>query len=81
MTMRYMPRRPDPSNKGGYIVHVAIADVAFYVRPGSALDRDALTRGNSVYFPDRVVPMLPSASPTISAAVPAQPRGALRCGW
>ncbi len=50
---------PDPNNKGGYIVHVAIADVAFYVRPGSALDRDALTRGNSVYFPDRVVPMLP----------------------
>ncbi len=33
---------PDPNNKGGYIVHVAIADVAFYVRPGSALDRDAL---------------------------------------
>ena len=50
---------PDPNNKGGYIVNVAIADVAFYVRPGSALDRDALTRGNSVYFPDRVVPMLP----------------------
>jgi ribonuclease R len=50
---------PDPNNKGGYIVNVAIADVAFYVRPGSALDRDALQRGNSVYFPDRVVPMLP----------------------
>ncbi|MEO8321734.1 MAG: RNB domain-containing ribonuclease, partial [Bradyrhizobium sp.] len=50
---------PDPNNSGGMIVHVAIADVAFYVRPGSALDRDALTRGNSVYFPDRVVPMLP----------------------
>src|SRR4051794_30799134 len=50
---------PDPNNKGGYIVNVAIADVAFYVRPGSALDRDALARGNSVYFPDRVVPMLP----------------------
>jgi len=50
---------PDPNNKGGYILNVAIADVAFYVRPGSALDRDALTRGNSVYFPDRVVPMLP----------------------
>ena len=49
----------DPNNKGGAIVTVAIADVAFYVRPGSALDRDALTRGNSVYFPDRVVPMLP----------------------
>jgi len=43
----------DPNNKGGFIVHVAIADVAYYVRPGSALDRDALQRGNSVYFPDR----------------------------
>jgi ribonuclease R len=52
---------PDTSsnNYGGYIVNVAIADVAHYVRPGSALDREALTRGNSVYFPDRVVPMLP----------------------
>jgi ribonuclease R len=52
---------PDPSieNRGGHIVTVAIADVAHYVRPGSALDREALERGNSVYFPDRVVPMLP----------------------
>jgi ribonuclease R len=49
----------DPRNPGGYIVSVAIADVAHYVRPGSALDREALRRGNSVYFPDRVVPMLP----------------------
>jgi ribonuclease R len=49
----------DPNNKGGHIVSVAIADVAHYVRPGSALDRAALERGNSVYFPDRVVPMLP----------------------
>ena len=46
-------------NKGGFIVTVAIADVAHYVTPGSALDREALVRGNSVYFPDRVVPMLP----------------------
>jgi ribonuclease R len=53
--------RPDtaPGNPGGFIVDVAIADVAHYVRPGSALDREALARGNSVYFPDRVVPMLP----------------------
>ena len=49
----------DPKNPGGHIVYVAIADVAAYVRPGSALDREALDRGNSVYFPDRVVPMLP----------------------
>jgi ribonuclease R len=46
-------------NKGGHVVIVAIADVAHYVQPGSALDREALKRGNSAYFPDRVVPMLP----------------------
>jgi len=46
---------------GGWRLLVAIADVAHYVRPGSALDRDARRRGNSVYFPDRVVPMLPEA--------------------
>jgi ribonuclease R len=50
---------PDKSNPGGHIVWVAIADVAHYVRPGSALDREAKKRGNSSYFPDRVVPMLP----------------------
>jgi ribonuclease R len=49
----------DPENRGGFVVTVAIADVAAYVRPGSSLDREALERGNSVYFPDRVVPMLP----------------------
>ena len=49
----------DPQNPGGWIVWVAIADVAHYVRPGSALDRAARHRGNSAYFPDRVVPMLP----------------------
>ena len=52
-------RDPDPNNPGGFVLSVAIADVAHYVRPGSALDREALERGNSVYFPDRVVPMLP----------------------
>lgn len=52
---------PDPRNKGGHIVIVAIADVAHYVRAGSVLDKEALKRGNSVYFPDRVVPMLPEA--------------------
>ncbi len=49
----------DPANPGGHQVIVAIADVAAYVLPGSALDRGALERGNSAYFPDRVVPMLP----------------------
>ena len=68
----------NPNNKGGYIVNVAIADVAFYVRGGSALDRDALLRGNSVYFPDRVVPMLPERiSNDLCSLVPHQPRGAL----
>ena len=50
---------PDTGNPGGFMMTVAIADVAHYVRPNSALDREALVRGNSVYFPDRVVPMLP----------------------
>jgi ribonuclease R len=49
----------EPGNAGGWIVHVAIADVAHYVRSGSRLDHEARLRGNSVYFPDRVVPMLP----------------------
>ncbi len=49
----------DPDNEGGHKVIVAIADVSWYVRPGTALDREARLRGNSTYFPDRVVPMLP----------------------
>ncbi|WP_127901275.1 ribonuclease R [Solirhodobacter olei] len=49
----------DPKNPGGHVLWVAIADVAHYVTPGSALDREARRRGNSTYFPDRVVPMLP----------------------
>lgn len=49
----------DAANPGGFIVWVAIADVAHYVTPGSELDREARRRGNSSYFPDRVVPMLP----------------------
>ncbi|MBI1392978.1 MAG: ribonuclease R [Alphaproteobacteria bacterium] len=49
----------DPQNPDGFIVIVAIADVSWFVKPGSALDREARRRGNSVYLPDRVVPMLP----------------------
>ncbi|MBV5272003.1 MAG: ribonuclease R [Afipia sp.] len=68
----------DPHNKGGYIVNVAIADVAFYVRPQSPLDREAVKRGNSVYFPDRVVPMLPERiSNDLCSLKPGEPRGAL----
>jgi ribonuclease R len=54
------------NNPGGWVIWVAIADVAAYVRPGTALDRDARERGNSVYFPDRVEPMLPE---TLSAGL------------
>jgi ribonuclease R len=54
----------DANNSGGWRVWVAIADVAQYVPPGSALDRGAFRRGNSTYFPDRVAPMLPE---TLSA--------------
>jgi len=51
----------DPANPGGFHVIVAIADVAYFVRPGSAIDLEARARGNSTYFPDRMVPMLPEA--------------------
>lgn len=74
----YAEADPDPPNRGGFIVTVAIADVSFYVRPGSALDAEALKRGNSVYFPDRVVPMLPERiSNELCSLVPGEPRGAL----
>jgi ribonuclease R len=55
----FAQRDDDPNNPGGHRVWVAIADVAHYVTPGSALDRGAAMRGNSTYFPDRVAPMLP----------------------
>ncbi len=55
----YAQRDEDPKNADGWIVWVAIADVAAYVRPGSSLDREARDKGNSTYFPDRVEPMLP----------------------
>ena len=65
----------DPANPGGFVAIVAIADVGFYVRPGSELDREARKRGNSVYFPDRVVPMLPE---TLSADICSLKEGADR---
>jgi ribonuclease R len=69
---------PDPKNPGGHIITVAIADVGHYVRPASALDREALNRGNSVYFPDRVVPMLPERiSNDLCSLRPSEDRPAL----
>jgi ribonuclease R len=69
---------PDPANAGGWHLMVAIADVSHYVRAGSALDRDAWLRGNSVYFPDRVVPMLPEAlSNGLCSLKPREPRACL----
>ena len=50
-----------PTPEGGWTLYVAIADVSYYVRPGMALDTEAYKRGNSVYFPGRVIPMLPEA--------------------
>jgi ribonuclease R len=68
----------DPANPGGHVVIVAIADVAHYVLPHSALDREALARGNSVYFPDRVVPMLPERiSNDLCSLRPSENRAAL----
>ena len=68
----------DPANPGGWHLIVAIADVAYYVRPGTALDRAAFERGNSCYFPDRVVPMLPEAlSNDLCSLRPQEDRGCL----
>jgi ribonuclease R len=70
----------DPKNEGGWKAVVAIADVSFYVRPGSALDREARRRGNSVYFPDRVVPMLPEIlSAEVCSLKTGEDRAALAC--
>ena len=70
----------DPANPGGWRAIVAIADVSFYVRPGSALDRETRSRGNSVYFPDRVVPMLPEIlSAHVCSLVEGEDRAALAC--
>ena len=70
----------DPGNHGGWKAVIAIADVSFYVRPGSALDKEARRRGNSVYFPDRVVPMLPEIlSAEICSLKTGEDRAALAC--
>jgi ribonuclease R len=70
----------DPTNEGGWKAIVAIADVSFYVRPGSLLDREARKRGNSVYFPDRVVPMLPEVlSADVCSLKEGVERAALAC--
>jgi len=70
----------EADGEGGWNAIVAIADVSFYVRPGSELDREARARGNSVYFPDRVVPMLPEElSADICSLKEGQERAAMAC--
>jgi ribonuclease R len=70
----------EPDGDGGWNAIVAIADVSFYVRPGSELDREARARGNSVYFPDRVVPMLPEElSADICSLKAGEDRAAMAC--
>ena len=70
----------DPANKGGFRAIVAIADVSYYVRDGGALDREARRRGNSVYFPDRVVPMLPEElSAGVCSLKAGEDRAAMAC--
>ncbi len=70
----------EPDGQGGFNALVAIADVSFYVRPGSQLDREARKRGNSVYFPDRVVPMLPEVlSADVCSLKEGEDRAAMAC--
>lgn len=70
----------EPDGEGGFRAVVAIADVSFYVRPGSKLDREARKRGNSVYFPDRVVPMLPEVlSADVCSLKQGETRAAMAC--
>ena len=70
----------EPKPRGGWRLVVAIADVSHYVKARSGLDRDARERGNSVYLPDRVVPMLPEPlSNGICSLVPNEDRLALVC--
>ena len=70
----------EPDGAGGFRAVVAIADVSFYVRPGGKLDREARKRGNSVYFPDRVVPMLPEVlSADVCSLKQGEDRAAMVC--
>ena len=70
----------EPDGEGGFRAVVAIADVSFYVRPGALIDREARKRGNSVYFPDRVVPMLPEVlSADVCSLKAAADRAAMAC--
>ncbi|MFM5895449.1 MAG: ribonuclease R family protein [Novosphingobium sp.] len=70
----------EPDGEGGFRAVIAIADVSYYVRPGSSLDRDARKRGNSVYFPDRVVPMLPEVlSADVCSLRAGEDRAAMAC--
>jgi ribonuclease R len=70
----------EPDGEGGFRALVAIADVSFYVRPGGDLDREARQRGNSVYFPDRVVPMLPEVlSADVCSLRAGEDRAAMAC--
>ena len=70
----------EPDGEGGFRALVAIADVSFYVRPGGSLDRAARERGNSVYFPDRVVPMLPEVlSADVCSLRAGEDRAAMAC--
>ncbi|MFT4054235.1 MAG: ribonuclease R [Novosphingobium sp.] len=69
-----------PDGQGGFDALVAIADVSFYVRPGGQIDREARRRGNSVYFPDRVVPMLPEVlSADVCSLRSGEDRAAMAC--
>lgn len=69
-----------PNEGGGFDALIAIADVSFYVRPGGQIDREARRRGNSVYFPDRVVPMLPEVlSADVCSLRSGEDRAAMAC--
>ena len=70
----------EPDGAGGFRALVAIADVSYFVRPGSLVDREARKRGNSVYFPDRVVPMLPEVlSADVCSLRAGEDRAAMAC--